>query len=348
MIRCHSKTVFMRLLAYIWLWLAVATSVVGQDDGRVSSFRILHIMSHHQPWEWTESQFTGFQEALSGVDVEYRVFEMDTKRHSDEESKEKAGQQARKLIDDWRPDLIYTSDDNAQKYVTSHYLGAKIPFVFSGVNTAPEGYGFHKSNNVTGVLEQEHFVQTISLLREIAPGVRRIAVIYDDGPSWHGVMKRMQSRLKEIPDLEVVAWEQIKTFDEYKRKILAYQDKVDAVGLLGIFTFKDGAGRNVPYSDVLRWTAENSRLPDFSFWGNRVAAGTLCAVAVSGYAQGLQAGKLAREILIGGRSPGQLHMMPTRMGEPIISLRRARQLGIKIQTGTLLATKVISSYEWEK
>jgi ABC-type uncharacterized transport system substrate-binding protein len=70
-------------------------------------------------------------------------------------------------------------------------------------------------------------------------------------------------------------------------------------------------------------------------------------VAVSGHAQGLQAGKLAREILIDGRSPNRLPMMPTRMGEPIISLRRARQLGIKIQAGTLLSSKVINKYEWE-
>jgi ABC-type uncharacterized transport system substrate-binding protein len=305
-------------------------------------------MSYHQPWAWTESQFSGFKEALLGVDVEYKVFEMDTKRRSDDEWKKEAGRRARKLIEDWDPDLVFTNDDNAQKYVTSHYLGAKVPFVFSGVNSAPERYGFQNSKNVTGVLEQEHFVQTIRLLRKIVPDVRRIVVISDDGPTWSDVIKRMQAKLSEVNDLEVVAWDHIKTFAEYKQRILAYQDKVDAVGLLGIFTFRDKIGKNVPYSDVLRWTAENSRLPDFSFWGDRITAGTLCAVAISGHAQGLQAGRLARQILLENKTPNQLPMMPTRMGEPIISLRRARQLGIKIKATTLLSAKVIKDYEWEQ
>jgi ABC-type uncharacterized transport system substrate-binding protein len=334
------------------LSLTAVVPVIAQGQEKASvrqgPFRILHIMSYHQPWAWTESQFAGFRQGLLGVDIEYRVFEMDTKRHSDPEWKDEAGRRARKLIDDWRPDLIYTNDDNAQKYVTSHYLDANLPFVFSGVNAEPESYGFDKSKNVTGVLEHEHFVQTIKLLRGIVPEVRRIVVISDDGPTWPAVIKRMQAKLSEISDLEVVAWEQIKTFEEYKQKILAYQDKVDAVGLLGVFTFKDEEGKNVPYSSVMRWTVENSSLPDFSFWGNRIGVGTLCAVAVSGHAQGLQAGKLAREILMNNTSPDQLPMMPTRMGEPILNLRRAQELRINIQSSVLLSAKVITGFEWEQ
>jgi ABC-type uncharacterized transport system substrate-binding protein len=71
-------------------------------------------------------------------------------------------------------------------------------------------------------------------------------------------------------------------------------------------------------------------------------------VAISGHAQGLQAGRLARQILLENKTPNQLPMMPTRMGEPIISLRRARQLGIKIKATTLLSAKVIKDYEWEQ
>ena len=44
------------------------------------TLRILHIMSFHSPWEWTDSQFTGFKDGLSDLKVEFKVYQMDAKR----------------------------------------------------------------------------------------------------------------------------------------------------------------------------------------------------------------------------------------------------------------------------
>jgi ABC-type uncharacterized transport system substrate-binding protein len=123
---------------------------------------------------------------------------------------------------------------------------------------------------------------------------------------------------------------------------------VDAIALLGIFTYKDQLGNNVPYTEVLKWTAENSNLPDFSFWKDRIAYGTLCTVTVSGYEQGLAAGKIARGVLDGGRAPSSYTMKPTVKGEPVISLARAKKLGIKVKTSVLLSAEVIEKFQWEK
>ncbi|MBC7251597.1 MAG: hypothetical protein H5T62_15125 [Anaerolineae bacterium] len=311
-------------------------------------FKVLHIMSYHADWAWNQDQFNGFKEALEGLDVEYRVFEMDTKRQTSPEWIEKVSQEARDLIDTWQPDLVYTNDDNAQAYVAKYYVNAEIPFVFSGVNAAPETYGFVGSANVTGVLEQEHFVETVRLLKEIVPEVKKIAVVVDDSPMWDPVLARMREKQSQLPDVEFVSWDVILTFEEFKQKMTEYQTTVDAVGLIGIFNFKDENGENVPYQDVLRWTAENSNLPDFSFWGDRIKYGTLCTVTVSGYEQGLAAGKIARGILVEGRSPASYPMEPTVRGEPIVSLARANKLGIKIKSDILLTAKVVEKFEWEQ
>lgn len=98
---------------------------------------------------------------------------------------------------------------------------------------------------------------------------------------------------------------------------------------------------------MLKWTAENSRLPDFSFWSDRVHHGTLCAVSVSGYEQGLAAGQMAREILVNGRNPAGLSLQSTTRGEAEISLARAKTLGLKIDSKTLLSSKIIEGYGWE-
>ncbi|MGE3538060.1 MAG: ABC transporter substrate-binding protein [Candidatus Tectimicrobiota bacterium] len=304
-------------------------------------------MSYHAPWEWTDEQLRGFQEPLKGLPIEYKIFQMDTKNNSSSAWKEEVGRQARQLIDTWQPDLVYSNDDNAQEFVAKYYVNTATPFVFSGVNADPAVYGFRGSSNVTGVLEHEHFVQTINLLKEVVPRVQRIAVILDKDPTWAGVVQRMQAEAPLVPSVQFVSWDIIDSFDEYKQKIQAYQQEVDALALLGIFTFKDATGKNVPYPEVLRWTAEHSQLPDFSFWDSRVGPGTLCAVTVSGYEQGLAAGKIAYGILAEGRSPASYPMAPTVKGAPVISLARAKKLGIPLSTGVLLTAKIFEKFAWE-
>lgn len=312
-------------------------------DQSPKKWKILHIMSYHSPWKWTDGQLEGFKAPLKDLDIEYRVFQMDTKRNSDAAWKEKVGREARQLIDTWKPDLVYTSDDYAQEYVVQYYVNKDLPFVFSGVNADPEKYGFVGSKNVTGVLEEEHFVESVKLLKQLVPKVEKIAVIYDDDPTWPPVLARMKNSLPQLPDIKIVSWDLIKTFKEFQQKMLALESEADAVGLLGIFTFKDDHGQNVSYKEVQRWVLNHSKLPDFSFWQDRIYYGTLCVVNVSEYEQGLAAGRIARGILLEGRSPASYPMEPTVKGIPMINLQRAKKLGITIKTGILLTATVVDS-----
>lgn len=312
-------------------------------DQSPKKWKILHIMSYHSPWKWTDGQLEGFKAPLKDLDIEYRVFQMDTKRNSGEAWKERVGREARQLIDTWKPDLVYTSDDYAQEYVVKYYVNKDLPFVFSGVNADPEKYGFVGSKNVTGVLEEEHFVESVKLLKQLVPKVEKIAVIYDDNPTWPGVLARMKRNLAQLPEIKIISWDLVKTFKEFQQRMLALETEADAVGLLGIFTFKDDNGQNVSYKEVQRWVLNHSKLPDFSFWQDRIYYGTLCVVNVSEYEQGLAAGRLARGILLEGRSPASYPMEPTVKGIPMINLLRAKKLGITIKTGILLTATVVDS-----
>ncbi len=310
--------------------------------------KILHIMSYHSPWEWTDTQFEGFKEALKDLNVEYKVFQMDTKQKSSLRWKEKVSQDARRLIDTWKPDLVFASDDDAQKYVTAHYINSDLPFVFSAVNAAPEDYGFVGSKNITGVLETEHFVESVRLLLEIVPSVKKIAVVLDEDAMWEPVVERMKDNLVKLPEVTFPIWDTILTYEEYKKKIREYEKTVDAIALIGIFSFKDENGEDVTYQEVLEWTAENCILPDFSFWKDRVTYGTLCVVSVSGFEQGLAAGRLARAILVEGKSPSSLPMKATQKGEPWVSLARANKLDIKVKSSILLTSEIATRFAWEE
>lgn len=341
-----------KILSTVAVLLATCSIVAGTPEAADSPAygkpRILHIMSYHLPWEWNEDQLNGFKHGLNLPGADFEIFQMDSKRNSSEEWTQSMGKKARQLIDTWKPDLVYTNDDIAQANVTRYYINHSIPFVFSGVNAAPGEYGFTDSRNITGVLEQEHFVATINLLRKLVPNVKDIAIIVDDGPTWPGVVNRMQSQVNLLPGIDLMEMKAVKTFSGFKSLMVDLQGRVDAVAMLGIFTFKDDTGSNVPFTEVLKWTAENSRLPDFSFWGSRIPYGTLCAVTVSGYAQGLEAGKIARGILVEGRAPSSYPMKPTVKGKPVISLARAKKLGIRISTDLLLTAQVIKEFQWDE
>ncbi|MBN1866718.1 hypothetical protein JW916_05455 [Candidatus Sumerlaeota bacterium] len=328
---------------------AVADEPQAEAVASAPQFKILYVPSYHMEWEWPLDQFEGFKEALKGVNVEYKVFEMDTKRKSDEEWKQQVGKQAQELTEAWKPDLVYTSDDNAQKYYAVYYLGSPTPFVFSAVNQTPDKYGFDKCKNVAGVLEQEHIPQTIHLLKEILPNAKKLAILTDPDATWPGVIDRMKEFAAEHPDeIEIAGVDTISTFAEYRQKVKDCVGKADAIALLGIFNFRGEDGKNVPWEDVARWTAENGTLPEISFWKDRVYWGALCSVTVSGYEQGLAAGRIARAILVEGKAPSDFAFEPTVKGKPFINLARARKLGIPIKSDILLSAEVLSEFEWEK
>lgn len=334
------------------LWLLALVPARSADTAAASApvrgFRILHVMSYHSPWRWTDGQLQGFRDGFGAGIAELKVFQMNAKSLSSRADKERMGAEARALVESWKPDLLYTSDDEAQEFVARYFVGSKLPIVFSGVNKDPADYGFVGSPNVTGVVEREHFAESVRLLRELVPSARRIAVVFDDAPLWKTVGTRMREALRNMPDVEVVAWDTITRYEDFQRRMEAYPQIADAVALIGVFNFSDAQGRNVPYDEVLRWTAAHSRLPDFSFWIDRVHFGTLCAVTVSEREQGLAAGRLAHTILVDGRKPASLPIQATTKGLPAISLARARMLGIKPSSSILLSSEVFTGFDWNR
>jgi ABC-type uncharacterized transport system substrate-binding protein len=220
--------------------------------------------------------------------------------------------------------------------------------VFSGVNEDAEKYGFEKASNVTGCLEREHFTATIRLLQQMAPNVKKIGVLLDEEPFWNTVAGRMRKEVAEIPDVKFVSWETPKTFVEFQSLMRRYEKEVDAVAVVGVFSFKDENGKNVDYRVVQRWIAENLKIPDCSFWYDRVTSGTMCSMTVAARQQGIVAGEMARQILIDGKRPADIPMRPTYKGEPCINLPRARFLGLNPNSSVLLSSKVIQDYDWGK
>jgi ABC-type uncharacterized transport system substrate-binding protein len=349
----YKKVLFSIVVSSAVLYLILTFYRLPQSMKRTApanakTFRIMHVMSYHTPWQWTEDQVRGFKSGLGSLSYEYREFQMNSKAFSSRDELLRRGKEAMNEIEKFKPDLLYTSDDSAQEYVAARYVNTELPIVFSGVNSDPAVYGFTKSRNVTGIVEEEHFIQSINFLREINPSIRKIAVILDDDPAWNIVVGRCKAKADaRLQDITFTGWNVIRTFREYKQTVTGLQTKADAIFILAWYHFKDDRGVNVPENEVARWTAENSRLPDVSLWKDRVSKGTLCSVYIPAFEQGLGAGKAAKRILVERVKPSDIPIKPSVKGMPVVSLYRAKKLGLKIDSSILLESEVIRKAAWE-
>lgn len=311
--------------------------------------KILWINSYHD-YPWTDGQIKAFEEVFEkeNIEIEVKQFNMDTKNKDSEDEKLYAGSKAKELINSWKPDLIYATDDNAQMYVVADYIDSDIPIVFSGVNREPEFYGFEKSKNVAGVLERYPFSQAIDFMKQLYPHAKKIAVISDAGTSGIGGMDYMKKESLKIDFIDFVAFDLVDTFDEFKIKIEEYQNEADIIIFRGLDTFEKENSGSYSQEITTRWMVENSNIPEISFWDYFVDYGALASITVSSYEQGKAAGEMAKEILIEGKQPSNFDFSSTKKGNQFINIARAKQLNLEIPSTILINSKVVEKFPWEK
>ncbi|CAK0763618.1 ABC-type uncharacterized transport system, periplasmic component [Gammaproteobacteria bacterium] len=119
--------------------------------------RLLILQSHSRDYSWTRDVDIGIQRILGNKsDYAIRWFYMDTERHTWPEYPETIGRAARRLIEQWQPDVVLAVDDDAQEYVMKYYVDdSRLRIVFAGVSKNLTNYGYDQATNVTGILERK-------------------------------------------------------------------------------------------------------------------------------------------------------------------------------------------------
>lgn len=285
-----------------------------------------------------------------GIDFEMEEFHLNAMKETSVEVLTEAGKEAMKMIDEYHPDLIYATDDNAQVYAAVNYANTNTPLVFSGMNKEPKDYGYDKAKNVAGVLEREHFIESAEMLKEIYPNVKKVAVVMDQTAHFEGMFNRMKEESKEIPDIEFIGWHRIFYFEDFKQVVLDYQDKADALIMPYINSLRDEEDNRVPVPEIRTWLIENNKLPDVSFWRFVIGEGALAGYEVSFTEQGSAAAEIAKKILINGETPSKIPFEKTTTGQRMINLKRAESLGLEredIPSVILVNSRIYENYSWE-
>lgn len=302
--------------------------------------KVLLIHSYHTGYPWVDAITRGVRMGLSDANVDLQVYYMDTKRRTSEQWKTAAGEKASDIINEWHPEIVIGADDNAQQYCLKKYAGQSNPqIVFCGVNAVPEKYGYPASN-VTGVQEKPHVEESLKMFQKLKPDARRIAIVTDDSPTSNGALKFLKSPPEPF---EIVTIKTPSTFDAWKKAIEDVQTMADGIATYMYHTVKSDASdhsESVVPEKIMAWVVENSQLPIIGFFIFTVDDGGLVGYLESGVEHGMEAAKMARQIM-GGKTAGDIPVKTALQGQSMLNLTTARKLGITIPAEIIKNTEII-------
>lgn len=316
----------------------------GKTIHALESKKLLYVNSYHKGYEWSDEIEKGLLKSLniteqpdgaydtSLSEVEFQLFRMDTKNNTSEAFKKKAALEAKAIIDEWQPDIVVTSDDNAAKYlIVPYYKNNSIPFVFCAINWDVSDYGF-PAPNITGMIEIDPIFETITLLKKYAKG-SRIAIIGADTLSGRKIINHYKEKLGIIfTDGKLVS-----SFDEWQAEYLRLQNSVDMIVWLspiGIKGWNDSLAREIIIA--------NTKIPTGAISDEQGLYALLGRVKF-GTEQGWWAGKTALKIL-GGTDPADIPITTNKESRIFLNMDLAKRLKIKFPMELLEKAKLIESF----
>jgi ABC-type uncharacterized transport system substrate-binding protein len=297
----------------LMVWISCAGGAAA-SEGAVT--RVLHVDSYHAGNEWNDRIAAALRTTLEEHGIEVRVVHLDTKRRSSEEEKIESALRAKQLIEDYKPDVVTVSDDDAAKYLLMpHFRNAAIPFVFCGLNWDASIYGL-PFTNTTGMVEVSPIPQIVRLLRQHARGPR-IGFLAED----------TETKRKELLHHERIfglRYEKayfVSSFAEWKDAFLQAQKDVDLLLALGV-----GALADWNVEAAAAFAEQVSTIPTGTDFGWLMPV-SMIGVAKSPEEQGRWAAHAALRI-IDGVLPNQIPLTYNREGELLFNPRIAHRLGV--------------------
>lgn len=294
-----------------------------------AAYRVMYVDSYHAGYEWSDGITAGIKKVLDGQDVILKIHRMDTKRHGSEQFKQQAALEAKKAIEDFRPQVVIASDDNASKYLISqYYKDANLPFVFCGVNYTADAYGFPYSN-VTGMLEVPPALKLIYSMKYFGR-ITKVGYLASDTET-----ERKDGEYTKRDVREDYIARYAKTFADWKRLFVSMQNEVDML-IVG-----NNAGIN-DWDDyeAERFALSHTRIPT-SCLLDWMATKAFLGATRSADEQGQYAAKTALRILA-GTPAGDIPIVRNTQANIIINMKIAKKLGFKIPPSFMkIANRII-------
>ncbi len=257
---------------------------------------------------------------------------MDTKRYPQESFAKQAALKAKTVIEEFKPDLVIISDDNAMKYILVPYFkNASIPFVFCGINWDASMYEGIPFNNTTGMIEVAPISQLMQMLQPYAKGTR-LGVISADNETERKEIFYYQQNLNRPMDVRFV-----KIFEEWQQQFIDLQKNADMV-IVGNYGSMETWNKDEAYT----FMAQNTRVPTGAVY-EFMAPYSLISLVKIAHEQGIWSAQTALRIL-NGTPPLTVPITQNTESKLFVNMEIARNLGIVLEPSMLKNAEIIKEH----
>jgi len=266
---------------------------------RANEHEIFVLHSYSQEYQWTASQHEGFtavyaakEKNKSTIKTEY----LDTKRKAFTKDYAKwFADYLKEKYQNYRPDIIYVTDDNALKFALVHFdsIFPNVPVIFSGINNYKilnRLYG----KNFTGVFEQKEISPNLSLIELIDPNNNEVLIIGDQSNTAKSIEEETRKQLQKFSHIKA----NFISFSEIEPLMQALREhKGHYILLTTIGSIKDQTGKVLSLNETLEKIAHAGDHVIISMEDAYMGDGILGGYVTSGKKQGESAAAMVLRYL---------------------------------------------------
>jgi ABC-type uncharacterized transport system substrate-binding protein len=260
----------------------------------------------------------GIQTVLKDTNVQFRIFYLNSRLEPSAEAIQEKVKTVLQLIEEWKPDVLLVSDDNAVKYVVEpHFRQGPIPVVFCGVNWTAAPYGL-PTENVTGMVEVLPVRQGIETLRQTYPNLKKLIHL---SRNTAGEQVNQDALLPIYQELGLEPeFARVDTFEQWKTWFKEANDYADVIYLPSV-----GGVEGWNEQEAAAFVSEHIRKPVLTCNEAALKFALLGMFAVW-QEQGAWSARAAVEILQ-GRKPAEIPTVTNQQVQPRLNAELAEKIG---------------------
>lgn len=289
------KGCILAVILFVLLCIGGSFPVNAKETGRG---RVLFISSYSYAWETIPQQIEGIRKSLGDdVTIDYKF--MDTKNVDTAENVHLFYKSLSYYLSQVPAyDVVIVGDDAAYNFVLVYRkIFGNTPIVFEGVNNVSKALAMDYNPNVTGIIENQTYGNTIALAQKIYPEAAHIVAIVDNTVTGLSARKEFYSYKDEFPDLE---FSDINASEFSQKDLIKSVESFDeSTILLYILCSNDKDGNVYASAESVQMLSSRAHIPMFSGISIGMGKGLLGGEIVSHEEMGEIAGEMALKILNG-------------------------------------------------
>ncbi|RHA66913.1 diguanylate cyclase [Roseburia intestinalis] len=289
------KGCILAVILFVLLCIGGSFPVNAKETGRG---RVLFISSYSYAWETIPQQIEGIKKSLGDdVTIDYKF--MDTKNVDTAENVHLFYKSLSYYLSQVPAyDVVIVGDDAAYNFVLVYRkIFGNTPIVFEGVNNVSKALAMDYNPNVTGIIENQTYGNTIALAKKIYPEAAHIVAIVDNTVTGLSARKEFYSYKDEFPDLE---FSDINASEFSQKDLIKSVESFDeSTILLYILCSNDKDGNVYASAESVQMLSSRAHIPMFSGISIGMGKGLLGGEIVSHEEMGEIAGEMALKILNG-------------------------------------------------